>query len=74
MNYEELMQKLNEEKSSRPIIAKLWMNYLKIKRDNYRNTLINADLAIKSFETIPDLTTEQIITLFILSEEILKNS
>ena len=74
MNYEELMQRLNEEKSSRPIITKLWMNYLKIKRDNYENTLINAELAIRNFETSPDLTTEQIITLFILSEDLLKNS
>ncbi len=74
MNYEELMQKLNEEKSTHPIITKLWTNYLRIKRDNYNKALANAELAIRNIETSPDLTREQIITLFILSEDILKNS
>jgi len=66
-DYKRIIDKLNNYKNTHPNFYNLWAHYLRIKKENFRQDLINCSKVIERLETQNDITPENLITLLILN-------
>jgi hypothetical protein len=64
--YENILIKMNYKRNSHPNMIKLWESYLKYKKQDFLDNLKHCENMIKKIETVNDLSTINILSLYIL--------
>lgn len=72
MDFEDIINKLNERKSTHPNLSTIWTHYLQIKKQKLEKAILDAKYMLNIIECIEqDITPEMIylISLVISSED-----
>ena len=64
--YKNTVIKMNDKRNSHPNIIKLWDIYLKYKKEEFINNLKHCKNIVENLETVDDLSSINILSLYIL--------
>jgi len=74
LDFDKMLTELENKSVTHPNLARLWREYLKIKKQKLDDALIEAKNALNNIETIDDMSWETILLLNSLSETLRENT
>ena len=66
-DYQCIIKRLQNYKTSHPTLYSLWNNYLLIKKESLLDSIVKSNEILERFDTQPDFTQQQLFMLLILN-------